>query len=144
MELLASLTPLAEVLTTSASWAAEVELEAATLATATTGATKSTAEAHVLEDFVDVHVGTATTEASSLLGSSSFSLLLLTDAFGSDLVVDASLVLIREDFIRRGNLLEVFLSSLWIIRVLVRMVLNRLLLECLLQLGLSGVLLHAE
>ena len=68
-----------------------------------------------------------------------FTLLVLPDTFLTLLIVNATLVRVRECFIGVGNLLELSLCSLWVVLILVRMEFDSKFLESLLDFGFRRV-----
>ena len=83
-------------------------------------------------------------ESPTLLLLLSLALFVLADALCTLLVVDTSLVRVTEHIIGIRNLLEFLLGTFWIIGVLVRMVLDRLLLEGLFNVCLSSIPLQTH
>ena len=119
----------------------EVEMVTAwtSTSTCTSTATTTTTPEEVFEDVIEVHVVELLT-APRL----SIPLFVLSDSLFALLVVDASLLFVREDFIGIGNLLELFFRSLWIVLIFVRVVLNCEFLEGLFDLCIRGVTLHSQ
>ena len=113
------------LLVTSAATHVEVEV----LASAATSATTK----EVCKNIIHVHAieSTATTLAVSLL--------MLSHTLFSLQIVDTTLLFIAKGLIGIGNLLELCLGSLRVVLVLIRMVLDSQLLECLLNLSVSRV-----
>jgi len=103
---------------------------------ATHAAHASSASEELREDIIEIHAA----EASSRVASA----LLLADSLGSKLIVGLPLFLITEGLVCKCDFLELCLRSLRVILVLVRMVLDRQLLELLLDLLLSGRLLYSK
>jgi hypothetical protein len=102
---------------------------------------------HVLEDVVHVHAlstEATTSEAGALLLPGCLLLLVLVETILAQLVVNTALLLVSEDLVGIRDLLELLLGRIGVVRVLVRVILDGLLFECLLKLLLSRVLLNAE
>ena len=113
----------------------EVEVRAASTSTSSPTATASE---EVREDVIKVHV-------MELLATSRLpvTLLVLPDTLLALLIVDASLLLVRENLVSVGDLLEFFLGRLRVVLILIRVVLDCEFLECLFDLSFSGVALHS-
>ena len=112
------------------------EVEVESLASATT--TSATTSEEVSKDVIHVHVHVLATTWLTL------SLLLLANTLLSKLIVDSSLLWVRKGLIRICDLLEFLLGCVRVVQILVWMVLDGKLLECLLQLGIISVPLHSQ